>query len=100
MAANLNPIKNYGFAMKTLLGSFTFSDKYTTGGEALNISKYFPKGVLNVIVLPKDGYIFEYDKATGKVLAKVTGADPGVLVEVAADTDLSDITADFMALGY
>lgn len=69
---------------------------YTTGGELLTVRDFVRTGeILEVIVLPKDGYIFEYDVANDKILAFWADNDAGAdsaLVEVTAATNLSGVT--------
>lgn len=90
--------------VRMVIGSFTMSNSYATGGDSVN-NKLIPlKRILKIFLSPKSGYIPEYDLANNKV--KVYGQEPtstaaGVvgLSEVAAATDLSTVSFDFIAIG-
>ena len=96
----MNLVRNVGMQLRTLLGSVSFDNSYPTGGIDFDMSNYFPKGVLGVIVSPQDGYVFEYDKTAKKIKAYAVGAEAGAMAEVANETDLSAVTnVSFIALG-
>jgi hypothetical protein len=48
-----------------------FDASYPTGGEALTADDFGMQDIIAMIVLPKDGYVFEYDIANGKLKAFV-----------------------------
>ncbi len=54
--------------IKLLTGSIAFDNSYPTGGEAMDLSKFF-KNLLGVFFETKSGYIFEYDYTNKKVKA-------------------------------
>lgn len=54
--------------MKFLTGKVDFDSSYPTGGEAMDISKFF-KNLLGVTFETKSGYVFEYDYTNKKVKA-------------------------------
>lgn len=94
--AGMNDVRAVGMQLKVLTGTFDFDSSYPTGGEDFDVSAYFPKGVVAVLPMPKDGYTFEYDKDNKKIIA-YSAAD----TEVTDATDLSALTAvSFIALGY
>jgi hypothetical protein len=84
-------IDNVGVAS----GKFTFSDSYTTGGEALDLSNEFKK-VIRVIVgsFPVTATVAAVKYVGGKLVAyDATGT------EIAAETDLSTVVVEFIAAG-
>ena len=78
-------------------GSFIFSNSYTTGGESLGIGNYF-RGNARVIFgnFPVTATVaaVKYDPSTGKVKAYTTAG-----AEIAAGTNLSTVTVEFIAIG-
>jgi hypothetical protein len=88
-------------AEKVIHGSFTFSSSYTTGGESLDIGKYFTgdiAGIRRVVFgsFPVTATVasVQYVQSTGKVKAFVAAG-----TEVAAETNLSTVTVEFVAFG-
>jgi len=81
-------VRNIGFPATTLLGEFVFSNSYPTGGEEIDLSNYFSKGVLDIRFAPIDGKIFEYNPFEKKVIARQVSDGS----EVTNGTDLSGIT--------
>lgn len=72
-----------------------FDSSYPTGGEAITDAQLgFSKGVDWVEVLPKGGYVFEYDNTNNKIKAYVEEAVAagGPLLEVGNTVDLSAVT--------
>lgn len=66
---------------------------YTTGGEAFDVRQFVRTGeILDVHVLPQDGYVFVYDRATEKILAFVAGTAGAPLDEEGSGTNMSAIT--------
>lgn len=65
----MNLVRNVGFQLRTLVGTLDFDSSYSSGGEAFDVSRYFDKEIVGVMVFPKDGYIFEYDEANKKIKA-------------------------------
>ena len=91
----MNDVKNMGFGMNLVTGSFDFDSSYPSGGEDFDLSNYFHKDIVQVQFEAKNGYVFEYDKANDKVIAYTAGS------EVADTTDLSSLTdVKFIAIGY
>lgn len=100
----MNDVRVVGMQLKLLTGTYDFSNSYPTGGEAFDLSNYFPKGVIAVDIFPKGGYVFEYDKVNKKVIAyhgDYGAVADGPLVEVPNGTNLSAITeVSFIAYGF
>ncbi|WP_299315573.1 hypothetical protein [uncultured Halomonas sp.] len=71
----------YGEQFKFLPGEFTFSTKYVTNGEELDLSPYFRK-LLGIVFEVPQGYELVYDHNGGKVIAYTNGN------QVTAETDL------------
>ena len=88
--------------VRMVIGSFTMSNSYAAGGDTVN-NKLIPlKRILKIFLSPKSGYIPEYDLANNKVkvyYADYDAAADGALIEVAATTDLSSVSFDFIAIG-
>lgn len=60
-------------------GTFTMSTQYPTGGESLNLDRYFTK-CMGMMIEPKNGYTFEYDLANKKVKAFYILCDTSVTI--------------------
>ena len=89
------PVRNIGFPLTFLTGTIDFDSSYPTGGEDFDVSDYFSKPVINVLVFPKGGYTFEYDKDNKKVKVFDAGT------EVIDATDLSSLTGvQYLAIGW
>lgn len=91
-----------GHGYKLITGTLLFSASYPTGGEAMDLSKYFPNATHIVFIEPKAGYLFIYDYTNKKVLAYWTPAGhTAVFAEITNATDLSTTCADvrFFAIG-
>ena len=58
----------------TVALKITFDDSYPTGGEALDLTTYV-NNIETVHIENMDGYLLEYDRTNGKVLAFESGAD-------------------------
>ena len=58
----------------TVALKITFDNSYPTGGEALDLTQYV-NNIETVHIENMDGYLLEYDRANGKVLAFESGAD-------------------------
>ncbi|HEY3314372.1 MAG TPA: hypothetical protein VGL40_03685 [Bacillota bacterium] len=95
-------VEGVGSDLRILTGKFDFDNSYPTGGEAMDLSKYFSQ-VLGVTFETKAGYIFEYDYAARKVKAyrfDYPGVAAGPAVEVPNLTDLSALVGvRFIAWG-
>lgn len=78
-------------------GTLAFDNAYPTNGEALNLAQIGLTSVVSMNIAPTAGYVFEYVVSTGKVKAywvpTGTNAAAAALGEVAANTDLSALTA-------
>lgn len=94
--------RDLGNGVKLVTGTLAFDSSYPTGGEAVDLSSYFPGGtIIQVMADPcsSGGYVVGHDYGTpaaGKFMAYWcdydAGAD-GALVQVTATTDLSALTA-------
>jgi hypothetical protein len=71
---------------------------YATDGIAVTAAQVGLGVLEDLQVSPVDGYVFEYDKANGKVKAYEAGADAAPLDEVGA-TDISASVFRFRAVG-
>jgi CO/xanthine dehydrogenase Mo-binding subunit len=82
---------------KIISGEYTFSNSYATGGEDLGIAADF-KRVQRVVfgTFPVTATVaaVKFDPDTGNILAYVAAG-----TEVAAGTNLSTVTVDFIAIG-
>lgn len=88
-SGNNNVISMSG-RMRLLVGTFTFSSSYTTGGEAFDLVTQFPglvKTVFFIDTSPMGGNTFQWD-ATNKKLIAYAGAS-----QVSAATNLSTLGA-------
>ena len=85
-----------------VVGRFTFSNSYTTGGEALDLSPHIGARKIHVFIAENaGGYIFEYDSTNKKLKAyffDYDAAADGGAIEVPALTDLSTVTTRFIAV--
>lgn len=94
-----------GHGFKMVTGSLLFSSSYpntatwATSGEAMDLSKIFPKELHIVLVEYYEGYKFTYDYSAKRIHVFVGAA--GVDVEVTNGTNLSTaiIDARFIAIG-
>lgn len=77
---------------------------YATGGVAVTgVQVGCPESLVQLIVHPSAGYVFEYVPSSGKVKAYYEdGAASGkeALPEVNASVDLSGVNPQFTAFGY
>jgi hypothetical protein len=89
--------------IKFLTGQIDFDNSYPTGGEDMDLTKYF-KNLLGVLFESKSGYVFEYDYTAKKVKVMYfdySNASDGVAVEVPDITNLSTLVdVRFIAWGY
>lgn len=94
MVSNGNRRKTYG--------TIAFDSSYPTGGEPITAANV-GLGVLDDLqVHPTAGFVFEWNKTTGKILVYVEEAVAagGALLEVADTTNLSTLTGvRFQSLG-
>lgn len=78
---------------------------YATGGIAVTATQVGLGAIDDLVVMPAGGYVFEYDKTNGKVLAydqkdpAAAGGADIALPQVATATSLSSITFRFHAFG-
>lgn len=88
--------------LKFEMGTFAFTGTdYPTGGEDVSGKFGFTPDV--VILESDDGYILKYDATNQKVLAYYADYDAaadGALIQVAADVDLSGVSAKYIAFGF
>jgi hypothetical protein len=83
-------------------GQITFDSSYPTNGEAV-VYGDFKFGLelahLQTEGASTNGYVSQWDKATGKIQMYEAGADAAALDEVANTTDLSAELVNFIAFG-
>lgn len=73
----------------TVALKITFDNSYPTGGEALDLTAYV-NNIETVHIENMDGYLLEYDRTNGKVLAFESGANGSANDEVGnASSDLN-----------
>ena len=86
--------KKIGKGVSLQCGVFSVDENYATGGlSAAPISKYF-RDIKRIVFDSTDGYNFEYDNSTNKILIHAGG------FEVADGTALSISGISFIAIGY
>jgi hypothetical protein len=99
-----NRTDTVGRYSKYTTGTITFDSSYPTGGEALLPTDVGLSSKVEFIsVSPAGGYIFEYDYSNEKVKAFNPTSDvtaPTVAKEVANSSNLSTVTARYIAFGY
>jgi hypothetical protein len=84
--------------VKMILGTYTFSTSYTTGGEAFVLPPLAQK-IIWCVLASRGGYVFVV--GSGVVKAYNPGAGAGALVEVTAGTNLNTLGAvEFLAVTY
>jgi len=93
-----------GLGVKMISGTIAFDSSYDSGGEALDLSYFFPTKVFIVIIPSVAGYVFQYDYTNKKVLVfwhDYNGGADAPLIEVTAATNLATALADvrFLAFG-
>ena len=85
--------KKIGKGVSMLCGVFTVAETYAIGGiTAAPISKYF-KDVKRIVFDSTEGYTFEYDNATNKILIYAGGFE-------ASEAALAITGVSFIAIGY
>jgi hypothetical protein len=87
---------------KLVFSQITFDSAYATGGLALSASDFGLDEILAVFPANDAGYLFEYDKANGKLLAYYIDNDAvadSAAIQVAASVDLSAINPFVIAVG-
>ena len=92
------PIHRY----RIVTGKLQFSDSYPAGGEVLDLTLIFPRGISLVLIEPRAGYQFVYDYTNKKVIAYWTpSGHTGVFAEITATTDLHTTcaTVGFVVFG-
>lgn len=85
-----NNVLSMSGRLRVLIGAFTFSSSYATGGEAFDLAASYPglvKSVTVVTVPAAGGNTFQYDSTTKKLLAYAGSS------QVAATTNLSTLGA-------
>jgi hypothetical protein len=89
--------------LRVVTGTIAFDSSYPTGGESLTPANMALSRVQSVSILPKSGYVFEYDYTNSKVLAYYADYDAvadGALIQVPDTTNLSTLTGvRFNAIG-
>jgi len=81
------------------VGKVTFDSSYPTNGEALVPADCRLTRIDYMIIAPSAGYVFEYVVSTNKVKAYWSGTAGAVMAEVTNATDLSAVSAYFIAFG-
>lgn len=87
---------------KLVIAQITFDSLYASGGEALVASSLGLDEILAVFPANDAGYLFEYDKANGKLMAYYADYDAvadGALIQVAASVDLSAVNPFVLVAG-
>lgn len=96
-SGGVGDVRVLGGQARVVFGAFQFDDEYAAGGEAVDFTPYLGDAPGIVLLAPVSGYVFEYSPAAGKVKAMVGAVGGGKLVEVANDTDLTDLVIPFIA---
>lgn len=75
---------------------------YATGGVAITAAQLALSVIDDLQVMPAGGYVFEWNKTTGLVLAyeEEAAAAGGPLLEVGNGTNLAGVTFRFEAVGH
>ncbi len=85
-------VEGVGSDLRILTGKFDFDNNYPTGGEAMDLTRYFSQ-VLGVQFETKAGYIFEYDYAAGKVKALTPRAAIANTLAASVDAGATAVTS-------
>lgn len=103
MALTISNVDNSGLLNKrVVLCDLAFDSSYPTGGEALVANTLGMLSFDLVLIEPKAGLVFSFDRTNNKVLAYWTSntTDGEAMVEVTDSTDLSAVTGvRIMAIG-
>lgn len=79
------------------IGKVTFDASYPTGGYSFTVPLRYPY----MVIASGGGYIYEWDRTNKKLKVlyfDYDAAADGAAVEVPNGTDLSGVTADFIAV--
>ena len=107
--AGITIINDYGFNANLphghntiqLKGAYGFTNSYTTGGMAFDLTAYLPSARTMVDMPNYQGYSFHYNDSTKKIQVYQQSAATGALTEVPNATNLSALSAvPWMAWGY
>lgn len=93
------PLAGGTAGLRETIKTFTFSNSYTTGGEALSPAGCGLSEILHVSAGPTGGYLFGYDYTAHKLLAFRSGGATAVLTEETATTDLSAVAVRVAVIG-
>ena len=87
--------------MKLEVGEMAFDSEYATGGEAITFPD-MPRKIMAVVIQPKGGYVFDYDRTNAKVIVYGQASNVlGALTQIAASVDLSALSnVPYQAWGY
>lgn len=103
MALTITNVDNSGLLNKRVVFcDLAFDSSYPTGGEALVANTLGMLDFHFVLIEPKAGYVFTFDRTNNKVMAYWTSntADGEAMVEVTDSTDLAAVTGvKVMAIG-
>jgi hypothetical protein len=86
--------------LRVVIGTLNFDSSYPTGGEAFPMAAVGALYLAALIVLPKNGYVFEWDgsRTAPKILAYQQSAATSALTQVPNATSLAAVTAvEFVA---
>jgi hypothetical protein len=96
-AGGFSPVDaNAGWAVR---GVLTMSNSYATGGDSITAAQLGIGQIVKMAVFDAPGYLMRYNSASGTVQAYQQSAATGALTEVPNTTNLSAVTADFIAWG-
>lgn len=82
-------------SVRQVIGTIDFDSSYPTGGEAFDMSVIGAESLYAMVVLPKAGYVFEWDGnvTAPKIKAYRQTAATSALVEVPNATNLSTVAS-------
>lgn len=98
----LAPHTNVGGApTRAFAGTLTFTGDYSTGGEELDLSDYFPKGMQAIFIEPAARLIFQYDHDEEKVMVLLAGTADLAFNEYGDNVAYPDpLVTRFYAVGW
>ncbi len=94
-ASTSNVVKTVAGNKRLISGKITMSNSYATGGDTLNLEAALGLNSIDTVVIsPYNGYGLQADLTNNKIKAYASAG-----TEVTATTDLSGISANFVAIG-
>jgi hypothetical protein len=105
MALTISVSNKMSFGNKKMYsGTITFDNSYAgSGGEVYTNAQFALRVIEELVVSPKDGYVFEVDLTNKKIIVREqspAATSSGPLSEVTATDDLSSVAPRFLAIGY